>query len=85
MVVDQEGVFADPSKVHPVEFEGKFYKSRGPLNTARSPQGRSVIVQAGGSEKGRAYASKHADSIIASATSVQQMKEYREDVRARAL
>src|SRR5260370_24974176 len=85
MIVDQESVFADPGKVHPVNFEGKFYKSRGPINTARSPQGRSVIVQAGGSPKGRADASKYADSIIASGLSLEQMKEYRTDVRARAL
>ncbi|WP_328773793.1 NtaA/DmoA family FMN-dependent monooxygenase [Streptomyces sp. NBC_00286] len=84
MVVDQDGVFADPAKVHPVDFQGKFYKSRGPINSARSPQGKSVIVQAGGSAKGRAFASKYADSIIASATTVEQMKEYRDDVRARA-
>ncbi|WP_107061789.1 NtaA/DmoA family FMN-dependent monooxygenase [Streptomyces cellulosae] len=84
MVVDQDGVFADPAKVHPVDFRGRFYKSRGPINSARSPQGRSVIVQAGGSPKGRAFASKYADSIIASATTVEQMKEYRDDVRARA-
>ncbi|MFK4227022.1 NtaA/DmoA family FMN-dependent monooxygenase [Streptomyces sp. NPDC019890] len=84
MVVDQDGIFADPAKVHPVDFHGEFYKSRGPINSARSPQGRSVIVQAGGSEKGRAYASKYADSIIASATTVEQMKAYRDDVRARA-
>jgi len=84
MVVDQDGIFADPTKVHPVDFEGAFYRSRGPINTARSPQGRPVIVQAGGSDKGRAYASRCADSIIASATTVAQMKEYRDDVRTRA-
>ncbi|MFI6934752.1 NtaA/DmoA family FMN-dependent monooxygenase [Streptomyces sp. NPDC050287] len=84
MVVDQDGIFADPAKVHPVDFKGTFYKSRGPINSARSPQGRSVIVQAGGSPKGRAFASKYADSIIASATTVEQMKEYRDDVRSRA-
>ncbi len=45
-----------------------------------------MIVQAGGSEKGgRAYASRCADSIIASATTVDQMTEYRDDVRARAV
>ena len=64
MIVNQDGVFADPDKVHPVNHEGTYYKSRGPINTARSPQGRSVIVQAGGSAKGRAYASKYADSIM---------------------
>lgn len=85
MIVDQDGVFADPSKVHPVNHEGTYYKSRGPINSARSPQGRPVIVQAGGSPRGRAYAAQYADSIIASGVSVAQMKEYRKDVRERAV
>ena len=86
MLVDQEGgIFADPSKVHTVDFEGNYYKSRGPINTARSPQGRSVIVQAGGSPAGRQYAATYADSVIASASTVEGMKEYRDDVRARMI
>ena len=52
------GVFADPTKVHPVDFEGRFYKTRGPINTGPRPQGRPVIVQAGGSDDGPAYASQ---------------------------
>ena len=86
MLVDPEnGIFADPSKVHTVDFEGRFYKSRGPINTARSPQGRPVIVQAGGSSTGRHYASTYADTVIASATSIEGMKEYRDDIRARMI
>ncbi|MDQ1519372.1 MAG: N-acetyl-S-(2-succino)cysteine monooxygenase, partial [Actinomycetota bacterium] len=71
--------------VHEINFEGRFYKSRGPLNTARSPQGRPVICQAGASPKGRDFAAKYADTIIAVGSSVDQMKAYREDVRARML
>ena len=86
MVVDAEGgMFADPSKVHAINFEGRFYKCRGPLNTARSPQGQPPIIQAGGSSAGRGYASKNADSIIATGGTVEQMKEYRDDVRTRML
>ena len=36
----------------PINFEGKYFKCRGPLNTARSPQGRPTFVQAGGSPRG---------------------------------
>jgi len=45
----ETGVFADHIKIHPIHFEGHFYKSRGPLNTAPGPQRRPVICQAGGS------------------------------------
>jgi long-chain alkane monooxygenase len=84
VVMDPEtGVYADGSKVHTIDFKGRYYSSRGPLNTVRSPQGRPVFVQAGGSPRGREFAAKHADSIIATATGIEGMKAYRDDVRAR--
>ena len=84
VVLDHEsGTYADGTKVHTIDFEGKYFKSRGPLNTARSPQGQPVFVQAGASPKGREFASKWADSIIATATGVEAMKAYRDDVRER--
>ena len=78
------GVYADHTKVHPIHFKGEFFKCRGPLNTAPSPQGRPTYVQAGGSPRGRDFAAKHADSIIATANEISGMKEFRDDVRARA-
>ncbi len=39
--------FADASKVRPIDFDGTYYRSRGPLNATPSPQGRPVIIQAG--------------------------------------
>ncbi len=81
IVADPEtGVFADHTKVHPIHFEGRFYKSRGPLNTAPGPQRRPVICQAGGSPAGRAFAAKHADLIIAKARTVAAAKSYRQDI-----
>ena len=85
VVMDRErGVYADSTKVHPIHFKGEFFKCRGPLNTVPSPQGRPVFVQAGGSPRGRAFAAKHADSIIATANGIAGMKEYRDEVRAHA-
>jgi FMN-dependent oxidoreductase (nitrilotriacetate monooxygenase family) len=85
VVRDREtNTYADFKKVRPINFAGKYYKSRGPLNTVRSPQGRPVFVQAGGSPRGRQFAAKSADSIIAVANGVAGMKAYRDDVRARA-
>jgi FMN-dependent oxidoreductase (nitrilotriacetate monooxygenase family) len=84
VVLDREtGTYADHTKVREINFEGKYFKCRGPLNTVRSPQGRPAFVQAGGSPKGREFAARHADSIIATASGVEGMKEYRDDVRAR--
>jgi FMN-dependent oxidoreductase (nitrilotriacetate monooxygenase family) len=86
VVLDREtGTYADWKKVREINFEGRWYKSRGPLNTVRPPQGRPSFVQAGGSPKGRNFAAKYADSIIAVANGVSGMKEYRDDVRAKAV
>src|SRR5580692_10671617 len=76
----ETGVFADPTKIHPIHHAGRFYKSRGPLNTAPGPQRRPVICQAGGSPAGRAFAAKHADLIIAKARTVAAAKNYRQDI-----
>jgi alkanesulfonate monooxygenase SsuD/methylene tetrahydromethanopterin reductase-like flavin-dependent oxidoreductase (luciferase family) len=85
VVLDREtGTYADASKVHTIDFEGKFFKVRGPLNTVRSPQGRPAFVQAGGSPRGREFAARTADSVIATANGIDGMKEYREDIRRRA-
>ncbi len=87
VVLDREApMFADGAKVHPVFHEGKYFKCRGPLNAPRSPQGRVPICQAGGSPRGQAFASRWADTIITDGGgSVAAMKDYREEVRRRAV
>ncbi|WP_263999824.1 NtaA/DmoA family FMN-dependent monooxygenase [Mycobacterium yunnanensis] len=85
VVMDREtGTFVDHTKVHETNFVGKFYKSRGPLNVPRTPQGRPVYLQAGGSPRGRQFAAETADSIVAVAEGIEGMVAYRDDVRARA-
>jgi FMN-dependent oxidoreductase (nitrilotriacetate monooxygenase family) len=77
------GVLVDPGKVHAVNYEGKFFKTRGPLNSGPAPQGRPVIAQAGGSPRGRHFAAQHADTIVAHPKGIDGMKAYRDDVRSR--
>ena len=77
----QSGVLVDHSKVHRFDFSGKYYRTRGPLNSGPAPQGQPVIAQAGGSPRGRKFAAAHADTVIAQVKSVEAMKAYRDDVR----
>jgi FMN-dependent oxidoreductase (nitrilotriacetate monooxygenase family) len=77
--------YADASRVHAVNFEGQYFRSAGPLNTAPCPQGRPAYIQAGGSPRGRQFAARHADSIIATTNGIEGMKRYRDDVRAHAM
>lgn len=77
------GVLVDNARVHQIDFKGTYFSSRGPLNCGPAPQGRPVIAQAGGSPRGRQFASKHADTIVASVGGVEAMRAYRDDVRRR--
>jgi FMN-dependent oxidoreductase (nitrilotriacetate monooxygenase family) len=77
----REGVLVDHTKVHAVNYEGKFFKTRGPLNSGPGPQGQPVIAQAGGSPRGRKFAAAHADTIVVNAKGVEAMRAYRDDVR----
>ena len=76
--------YADAGKIRPVHFEGRWFRSEGPLNTVRCPQGRPAYIQAGGSPRGKQFAAKHADSIIATTNGHAGMKAYRDDVRRHA-
>jgi FMN-dependent oxidoreductase (nitrilotriacetate monooxygenase family) len=83
---EETGRYVDPAKFREFIFEGRWHKSRGPLNVSRSPQGRPVICQAGSSGTGRDFAAKHSDVILCSTfgqNSVPALKEFRDDVRAR--
>ena len=86
IVLDRETpVFADGTKVHPLHHKGQYYEVRGPLNAPRSPQVRPVLCQAGGSPRGQLFAARWADTIIAAAESIAEMRQFRLDVRARAV
>ena len=81
IVADREsGMLIDPTKVHTIDYEGQYYRSRGPLNSGPCPQGRPVIAQAGGSNRGRTFAAKHADTIVAHPKGIEAMKQYRADI-----
>ena len=76
-------MFADPAKVHRIEHNGEFFRSRGPLNVVPSPQNGPVILQAGTSPKGRDFAAKYAEAIFAIQPQSKEAKKYRDDIRAR--
>ncbi|CAD7339838.1 NtaA/DmoA family FMN-dependent monooxygenase [Sphingomonadales bacterium 56] len=81
----ETGVYVDHTKVHTVNFQGKHFRSRGPLNTLRSPQGYPVLAQAGASDRGRDFSSKNAEVVLGMMTGgVKGMKAYRDDIRNRA-
>lgn len=78
------GEYADPGKVHRVNFEGTYFRCAGPLVTMASPQRRPVIVQAGSSGRGRDFAARHAELVFSIQLHARAMRSYSDDLRARA-
>lgn len=76
------GIVANPDKVHPINHVGKFFKVRGPLNTVPSPQGRPVLIQAGGSPRGIKASAHFADHVFATGLALAQKKKHREALDA---
>lgn len=56
--------YADPDKVSALHHRGEWFKCKGPLTVPRSRQGEPVIIQAGQSGKGQAFAAKWAELVF---------------------
>ncbi|MCL8026228.1 NtaA/DmoA family FMN-dependent monooxygenase [Nocardioides bruguierae] len=85
VVLDKEtGTFVDHEKVRTLDHEGEYFKVRGPLNALPPFGGQPVLCQAGASPRGRDFAARNADTIIASAQGQEAMKALRDDMRERA-
>jgi FMN-dependent oxidoreductase (nitrilotriacetate monooxygenase family) len=66
VLYDRDGLgFADPARVHRLDYEGEWFRTRGTFTVPWTPQGRPVIIQAGQSGRGRAFAVRWAEVIFA--------------------
>jgi FMN-dependent oxidoreductase (nitrilotriacetate monooxygenase family) len=84
IVLDPEtGVFADPDKVHTIDYAGDRFRVRGPLNSPRSPQGRPLLVQAGSSESGKEFAARHAEAVFTAQRTLAEGQQFYRDLKSR--
>ena len=85
VVVDRErGVLYDVDKVHALDHAGEHYRVAGPLNLARSPQGRPVLVQAGSSNVGRDFAARTADAVFVASQHLADARAFYADIKGSA-
>jgi len=85
MVYDKAaGIYMNPEKLHFLNHTGKHFSVRGPLMVQRSPQGRPVVVQAGGSEDGRDLAAETAEVVFTVQQQLQAAREFYKDLKQRA-
>lgn len=78
------GVWGDPRYIHRLDHAGPHFTVAGPLQVPRSPQGRPVLVQAGGSAPGRDLAARYAEIVFAAQHEVNDARAFYKDVKDRA-
>ncbi|MEK4364485.1 LLM class flavin-dependent oxidoreductase [Paenibacillus sp. FSL M8-0212] len=81
----EQGVFFDPARLHTLNHKGKHFSVQGPLNVGRSKQGHPVIFQAGSSESGKDLAARSADAVYTGHETLEEAREFYQDVKARAV
>ncbi|PWU71252.1 LLM class flavin-dependent oxidoreductase [Ochrobactrum sp. POC9] len=80
----ESGQYLDPSRIKPVNFTGRHYRTAGPLNVPEGPQGRPVYIQAGQSDAGRGFAAKWAEAIFTAHMTKESARDFYTDVKGRA-
>ena len=76
----EDGAFIDPSKLHTINYVGKHFKVRGPLNIERSPQVRPLLIQAGSSATGTELAAKVADVVFTAQSNLKDSQQFYENI-----
>ncbi|MDR6871730.1 FMN-dependent oxidoreductase (nitrilotriacetate monooxygenase family) [Bosea sp. BE125] len=81
----ETGQFFDRTKLHELNHRGRFFQVDGPLNIGRSPQGQTVIFQAGSSDPGIKLAGKYADAVFTHSPSVEETRTFLKQVKTSAV
>lgn len=79
------GQFFDREKLHTLGHKGRFFQVEGPLNIQRSPQGQTVLFQAGSSDAGIGLAGKHADAVFTNGVSLEDNQLFSRRVKQAAV
>lgn len=81
----ENGIYADPNKVHVLNHAGKYYSVQGPLNIPRSPQGHPVLIQAGSSGPGQELAARIADIVFTAQQSLAEAQSFYASLKERVV
>jgi FMN-dependent oxidoreductase (nitrilotriacetate monooxygenase family) len=80
----QSGQFARKDQIVPINVQGNYVGSRGPLYIPPSEQGQPIIVHAGGSPNAHELAGRFANMVIGAAFTIEDARAQRNAFRASA-
>jgi long-chain alkane monooxygenase len=85
VVVDKKArLYARADRVHPIAHDGPYFTSHGYFNSEPSPQRTPVLVQAGASAAGRAFAAANAEVVFVQGKDTRMLRSQVDDLRNRA-
>ncbi|MDQ1038637.1 FMN-dependent oxidoreductase (nitrilotriacetate monooxygenase family) [Streptomyces sp. V3I8] len=76
------GVWGDDTKIHPPRHRGKYFNVEGALNVPRSPQGYPLLVQAGSSKDGKAFAARYAEAVFTAQQTLRDAQDFYADLKS---
>ncbi|GAA1724984.1 LLM class flavin-dependent oxidoreductase [Aeromicrobium alkaliterrae] len=80
----EKGQYLDPARIHQPGIRTPHVQVAGALTTPRPPQGYPVLVQAGSSNHGRAFAAKYAEAIFTAQQQIEDAQAFSADIKAQA-
>jgi len=79
---DKGHVF-DGTRISNTDHAGDYFRVKEPLDIPPGPQGTPVIVQAGASDEGLAFAARHAEIVFAAAPDIESGQGFYSDLKQR--
>ncbi|MGO4131618.1 LLM class flavin-dependent oxidoreductase [Janibacter sp. RAF52] len=79
----ERGIYADTDLIHRVDHHGEHFDVAGPLNVPRPVQGYPLLVQAGSSATGRAYAARYAEAVFTAQQTLEEGIAFYADLKGR--
>ncbi|MFF0778776.1 LLM class flavin-dependent oxidoreductase [Streptomyces sp. NPDC003720] len=76
------GVWGDDRKIHPPRHKGTYFAVEGALNVPRSPQGYPLLVQAGSSRDGKAFAARYAEAVFTAQQTLADAQAFYADLKS---
>ncbi|MGJ5763058.1 LLM class flavin-dependent oxidoreductase, partial [Streptomyces galbus] len=79
------GVWGDDTKIHPPRHRGRYFSVEGALNVPRTPQGYPLLVQAGSSDDGKAFAARYAEAVFTAQQTIEDARAFYADLKSRTV
>ncbi|MZD05544.1 NtaA/DmoA family FMN-dependent monooxygenase [Streptomyces sp. SID5785] len=76
------GVWGDDARIHPPRHRGTYFSVEGALNVPRTPQGYPLLVQAGSSADGKAFAARYAEAVFTAQQTLADAQSFYADIKS---